>query len=128
MARILICDDTLFMRYMLKNILEKGGYIVAGEARNGLEAIKKYEDLKPDLVTMDITMPEMNGIEALTKIMQKHPQANIIVLSAMGQEAMVKEAILKGAKDFIVKPFKEGRVLHSVAKVLGNESIGNILY
>lgn len=128
MGKILICDDTLFMRHMLKNILESGGHEVIGEATNGQEAIEQYRSLNPDLVTMDITMPELDGVNALAKIKELDPKAKVIMVSAMGQEAMVKEAILKGARDFIIKPFKEGRVLYSVEKVLEDRPLGNMLY
>ena len=116
---ILICDDAAFMRMMIKDILTKNGYNVAGEAENGLKAIEKYNELKPDLVVMDITMPEMNGIEALKKIKGTDPSANVIMCSAMGQQAMVIEAIQSGAKDFIVKPFNPDRVIEAIKKVIG---------
>ena len=103
---------------MLKDILTKNGYNVAGEAENGLKAIEKYNELKPDLVVMDITMPEMNGIEALKKIKSTDPSANVIMCSAMGQQAMVIEAIQSGAKDFIVKPFNPDRVIEAIKKVI----------
>lgn len=117
--RILIADDASFMRMMLKDILVKGGFGVCGEAGNGSEALIKYKELKPDLVTMDITMPEMDGISGLKKIIEFDRDANIIMCSAMGQQAMVIEAIQGGAKDFIVKPFQADRVLESIRKVLG---------
>ena len=116
---VLICDDAAFMRMMIKDILSKNGYNIAGEAENGLKAIEKYNELKPDLVLMDITMPEMDGIEALKKIKEADPKATIIMCSAMGQQAMVIEAIQSGAKDFIVKPFQPERVLEAVKKVVG---------
>ena len=116
---ILICDDAAFMRMMIKDILTKNGYNVAGEAENGLKAVEKYSETKPDLVLMDITMPEMDGIEALKKIKALDPGAKIIMCSAMGQQAMVIEAIQAGAKDFIVKPFQAERVLEAVKKVVG---------
>ena len=116
---ILICDDAAFMRMMIKDILTKNGYDVAGEAENGLKAIEKYNETKPDLVMMDITMPEMNGIEALKKIKETDSVANIIMCSAMGQQAMVIESIQSGAKDFIVKPFQPDRVLEAVKKAIG---------
>ena len=116
---VLICDDAAFMRMMIKDILSKNGYNIAGEAENGLKAIEKYNELKPDLVLMDITMPEMDGIEALKKIKDSDPNATIIMCSAMGQQAMVIEAIQSGAKDFIVKPFQPERVLEAVKKVVG---------
>ena len=116
---ILICDDAAFMRMMIKDILTKNGYTVAGEAENGAKAIEKYTELKPDLVLMDITMPEMDGIQALKKIRELDPKASVIMCSAMGQQAMVIESIQSGAKDFIVKPFQADRVLEAVRKVVG---------
>ncbi len=116
---ILICDDAAFMRMMIKDILTKNGYNVAGEAENGAKAVEKYAEVKPDLVLMDITMPEMDGIQALKKIKGNDPSAMVIMCSAMGQQAMVIEAIQAGAKDFIVKPFQAERVLEAVKKVVG---------
>ena len=117
--RILLVDDAAFMRMMLKDILTKNGFDVVGEAENGLKAIDKYVELKPDLVVMDITMPEMDGIQAAKNIKTAHPEATIIMCSAMGQQAMVIESIQAGARDFIVKPFQPDRVLEAVKKVLG---------
>ena len=119
MAKIPITDDAAFMRMMVKDILTKGGHEVVGEAENGKQAVDKYKELKPDLVTMDITMPEMDGIEALKAIKAEDPNANVIMCSAMGQQAMVLEAIQAGAKDFVVKPFQADKVLSSVEKVAG---------
>ena len=116
---ILICDDAAFMRMMLKDILTKGGYEVCGEAADGVEALVKYNELKPDLVTLDITMPNKDGIAALKDIKAADPSALCIMCSAMGQQSMVIEAIQAGAKDFIVKPFQADRVLESIKKVLG---------
>ena len=116
---ILVVDDAAFMRMMIKDILTKNGYNVAGEAENGAKAIEKYNELKPDLVLMDITMPEMDGIQALKGIKAADPAALVIMCSAMGQQAMVIEAIQSGAKDFIVKPFQADRVLEAVKKVVG---------
>ena len=116
---ILVCDDAAFMRMMIKDILTKNGYNVAGEAENGAKAVEKYNELKPDLVLMDITMPELDGIQALKKIKEGDPGAAIIMCSAMGQQAMVIESIQSGAKDFIVKPFQADRVLEAVKKVVG---------
>jgi len=107
------------MRMMIKDILTKNGYNVAGEAENGARAVEKYAELKPDLVLMDITMPEMDGIQALKKIKGADPSAVVIMCSAMGQQAMVIESIQAGAKDFIVKPFQADRVLEAVKKVIG---------
>jgi len=116
---ILICDDAAFMRMMIKDILTKNGYNIAGEAENGIRAIEKYVEVKPDLVLMDITMPEMDGIEALKRIKAADPNASVIMCSAMGQQAMVIESIQAGAKDFIVKPFQADRVIEAVQKVVG---------
>ena len=116
---ILICDDAAFMRMMIKDILTKNGYEIAAEAENGQKAVEKYAEVKPDLVLMDITMPEMDGIQSLKKIKELDPAANVIMCSAMGQQAMVIEAIQSGAKDFIVKPFQAERVLEAVKKVVG---------
>ena len=116
---ILICDDAAFMRMMIKDILTKNGYNIAGEAENGAKAVEKYAELKPDLVLMDITMPEMDGIEALKKIKASDPGASVFMCSAMGQQAMVIESIQSGAKDFIVKPFQADRVIEAVQKVVG---------
>ena len=119
MAKVLIADDAAFMRMMIKDILTKNGYEVAGEAENGAIAVTKFEELKPDLLLLDITMPEMDGIQALKEIKAKNPSANVIMCSAMGQQAMVIEAIQSGAKDFIVKPFQADRVIEAVKKVIG---------
>ena len=116
---ILICDDAAFMRMMIKDILTKNGYNVAGEAENGLKAVEKYNETKPDLVMMDITMPEMDGIQALKKIKESDPGATVIMCSAMCLQAMVFEAIQSGAKDYIVKPFQADRVLEAIKKVVG---------
>ena len=116
---ILICDDAAFMRMMIKDILTKNGYTVAGEAENGLKAVEKYKEVSPDLVLMDITMPEMDGIAALKEIKKIDAGAKVIMCSAMGQQAMVIESIQAGAKDFIVKPFQAERVLEAVKKVVG---------
>ena len=116
---ILIVDDAAFMRMMIKDILTKNGYNVAGEAENGAKAMEKYNELKPDLDLMDITMPEVDGSQALKNIKASDPNAKIIMCSAMGQQAMVIEAIQSGAKDFIVKPFQADRVLEAVKKVIG---------
>ena len=116
---ILICDDAAFMRMMIKDILTKNGYNIAGEAEKGAKSVEKYAELKPDLVHMDITMPEMDGIEALKKIKASDPGASVIMCSAMGQQAMVIESIQSGAKDFIVKPFQADRVIEAVQKVVG---------
>lgn len=117
-ARILIVDDAAFMRMMIKDILSKNGYEIVGEAENGRVALEKYQELRPELTTMDITMPEMDGISAVKEIRKVDAKANIIMCSAMGQQAMVIDAIQAGAKDFIVKPFQPDRVLEAVRKAL----------
>jgi two-component system chemotaxis response regulator CheY len=114
--RIMIVDDAIFMRMKLKDILEKNGYEVVAEAQNGADAIEKYKAERPDIVTMDITMPEMDGIEALRGIKKIDGSARVIMCSAMGQQAMVMEAIQAGALDFIVKPFETDRVIDSIVK------------
>jgi two-component system chemotaxis response regulator CheY len=120
MARtVLICDDALFMRTMLGDILRQAGFDVVGEAQTGAEAVSKYDELQPSLVTMDIVMPDMGGIDAVREIMKTHPEARILMCSAMGQQALVIEAIQAGARDFIVKPFQPSRVLEAVQRVLG---------
>lgn len=116
--KILICDDTKFMRKMLREILSENGYEIIGEAENGRVAIEKYNQLKPDIVLMDITMPELDGIMALKGIIKMDSEAKIIMCSAMGQEEFVLEAIKNGAKDFVVKPFENQRVLDAIEKVL----------
>lgn len=115
---ILVVDDAAFMRLMLRDILTQNGYEVVGEAANGGDAVSLYKKLKADLVTMDITMPDMDGITAIKKIREFDPNARVIVCSAMGQQAMVLEAIQSGAKDFIVKPFDAERVIDAVQKAL----------
>ncbi|BFH68004.1 MAG: response regulator [Paenibacillus dendritiformis] len=117
--RILIVDDAAFMRMMIRDILTKNGYDVVGEASDGAQAIEKYKELKPDLITMDITMPEMDGITALKEIRKLDPNAKVIMCSAMGQQAMVIDAIQAGAKDFIVKPFQADRVIEAIKKTMG---------
>jgi len=119
MAKVLIVDDAAFMRMMLKDILSKEGYEIVGEAENGAIAIEKYKELTPDLVTMDITMPEIDGIQAVKEIKKINSAATVVMCSAMGQQSMVIEAIQSGAKDFIVKPFQKERVLEAVQKALG---------
>lgn len=116
---ILIVDDAAFMRMMIKDVLTKNGFDVTGEAENGINAIEKYKELQPELTIMDITMPEMDGIQAVKEIKKLNPDAKIIMCSAMGQQAMVIEAIQAGAKDFIVKPFQADRVVEAVRKVIG---------
>jgi len=115
MKRVMVVDDAMFMRASLKMMLEKNGYEVAAEAENGAIAVQKYKEIKPDLVTMDITMPEMDGLQALKLIRQFDADAKVVIVSAMGQEPVVKEAIISGAKSFIVKPFKEDFVLKTLS-------------
>lgn len=117
--KVLIVDDAAFMRMKLKDILEKNGYSVVGEAQNGAEAVELYGEVQPDIVTMDITMPEMDGIEALKQIKSRDPRATVVMCSAMGQQGMVMDAIRAGATDFIVKPFDTNRVIESLDKVSG---------
>jgi len=117
--RVLVVDDAIFMRRMISEILEENGMEVVGEADTGASAVKLYSELKPDLVTMDIIMPEMNGIDAVKEIMAIDSQARIVMCSALGQQALVQEAISAGAKDFLIKPFNPSRVVEVVTKVLG---------
>ncbi|MGE5552330.1 MAG: response regulator [Betaproteobacteria bacterium] len=117
--RILIVDDAAFMRMMLRDILTKAGYEIAGEAENGKTGVDKFVELQPDLVTMDITMPEMDGITAVREIRKINQDARVIMCSAMGQQAMVIDAIQAGARDFIVKPFQPDRVVEAVRKAVG---------
>jgi two-component system chemotaxis response regulator CheY len=116
---ILVVDDAAFMRMMIKDVLSKNGFTILGEAENGAKAIEKYKELSPDLVIMDITMPEVDGIQAVKEIKKLNGAAKVIMCSAMGQQAMVIEAIQAGAKDFIVKPFQAERIIEAVKKVLG---------
>ncbi|MBS3977622.1 MAG: response regulator [Syntrophomonadaceae bacterium] len=116
--RVLIVDDAAFMRMMIRDILLKNGYQVVGEAENGLKAISLFQELRPDVVTMDITMPEMDGITAVKEIKRMDPAARVIMCSAMGQQMMVMEAIQSGARDFVVKPFQQERVLQALEKAL----------
>jgi two-component system chemotaxis response regulator CheY len=117
MKKVLIVDDAAFMRAAIKTILERNGFEVVGEAENGAIGVRKYQKLRPDIVTMDITMPEMTGLEALKHIRSFDPDAKVIMITAMGQEHLVKEAILSGAKSFIVKPFKEEHVVQTLKKL-----------
>ena len=117
-ATIMIVDDAAFMRMMLKDILTKNGFNVVGEAENGAVAVEKYSELSPNLTIMDITMPEMDGLQAVKEIRKRDPKARVIMCSAMGQQSMVIEAIQSGAKDFVVKPFQAERVIEAVTKAL----------
>ncbi len=115
---VLVCDDASFMRNIISEILTQAGYDVVGQAQTGLEAIERYKELSPDLVTMDIVMPGLGGIDAVREIMKESPDAKILMCSAMGQRSLVMEAIQAGAKDFVVKPFQPSRVLEAVERVL----------
>ena len=121
---VVITDDAPFMRQMIKNILNNTQYKVIGEANNGKIAVQKYKELKPDLITLDITMPEKNGIKAAKEILSFDKNANIIMCSAMGQQKMVLKAVKAGAKDFVVKPFKPDRVLSSFNSIFNNQKEG----
>ncbi len=117
MRRVLIVDDAAFMRVSIKNMLVKNGYEIVGEAENGRVAVQKYKELAPDIVTMDITMPEMDGLDGLKEIMSFNPRANVIMITAMGQESMVREAVQNGAKGFVVKPFKEDVIVSALKSI-----------
>ena len=117
-ARVLVVDDAIFMRKMISDILEGNGMEIVGEADTGALAVEKYKELKPDLVTMDIIMPEMNGIDAVRQIMSNDSQARIVMCSALGQQALVQDALTAGAKDFLIKPFNPSRVIEVVTKIL----------
>ena len=118
MARVLVVDDAAFMRKMVTDALTGGGHEVVGEAGNGVEAIARFQELKPDLMTLDITMPEKDGLAALAEIVAADPSAKVVMCSALGQESKVLEAIKLGAKDFVVKPFQPARVIEAVGKAL----------
>lgn len=120
MAKVLVVDDAAFMRMLVKKILIQAGHQIVGEASNGKEAVEKYQQLKPDLVTMDIVMPEMDGISAVKEIMKIDPNARIIMITAVGQEAKVMEALKSGAKGYIVKPFQAPKVIEEVNRVLSS--------
>ena len=115
---VLVCDDAIFMRTMVSDILEKAGFEVLGQAESGLQAVEKYKQLKPDFVTMDIVMPEMGGIDAVREIKKHDPNAKILMCSAMGQQQLVDEAMQAGARGFVVKPFQPARVLEAVQQLL----------
>jgi two-component system chemotaxis response regulator CheY len=119
MARVLVVDDAAFMRKMVGDALAKGGHEVVGEAANGLEAIERYQALRPEVTTLDITMPEKDGLAALKEIIAVDPGAKVVMCSALGQESKVLESIKLGAKDFVVKPFQADRVLSAIDKALG---------
>ena len=117
--KVLVVDDAIFMRSMIRDIFARSPFVIAGEAENGLEAIELYKELRPDITTMDIVMPEVDGVTALKEIMRFDPQAKVIMCSALGQESLIAESIEAGAKDFIVKPFQPNKVLKVVRSVLG---------
>ncbi len=119
MSTVLVCDDAIFMRTMISDILQQAGHEIVGEAENGAQAVERFKELQPDLVTMDIVMPDMGGIDAVREIVRFDPDARVLMCSAMGQQALVVEAIQAGAKDFVVKPFQPSRVLEAVQRVLG---------
>lgn len=119
MAKIMLVDDAAFMRMMIKKALSDSGYSDFVEAQDGAEAVQKYEEEKPDMVIMDITMPNMDGLQALKKIKESDPNARVVMCTAMGQESMVVEAIKSGAKDFVVKPFDAQRIVQTVSDILG---------
>ncbi len=116
MKKVLVVDDAAFMRITIRNMLSKNGFEIVGEAENGLQAIQKCSELNPDIITLDITMPEVSGIDALREIMKTSPQTVVVMVSAMGQESMVKEAVMLGAKGFVVKPFKEEVIMAALGK------------
>jgi two-component system, chemotaxis family, chemotaxis protein CheY len=120
--RVMVVDDTAFMRMMMRNILEDLGHEVVGEAQNGLQAVQMYQQLRPGLVTMDITMPEMDGIGAVKKIMQIDPAAKIVMCSAMGQRELVLDAIFSGASDFVVKPIQKDRIIEAINNIMSARS------
>ena len=117
MKTVLIVDDSSLMRRLIKNIVVKNGYDVLGEAENGKKGVEKYKELKPDFVTMDLIMDEMNGLEALKLIIEEDPNANVIMVSSMGQEVLVRDAIVLGAKHFVMKPFDERQVMEAIKKL-----------
>jgi len=116
---VLVCDDASFMRTMITDILTEAGFEIVGEAKNGVQAVEKYNELKPDLVTMDVVMPDKNGIDAVRDIIKSDPTAKILMCSAMGQQALMADAIQAGAKDFVVKPFEPSRVLEAMNRIIG---------
>ena len=117
--KVLVVDDAIFMRSMIRDIFARSPFVIAGEAENGSEAVRMFKELRPDITTMDIVMPEVDGITALKEIMRFDPQAKVVMCSALGQESMIAESIEAGAKDFIVKPFQPAKVLKVVRSVLG---------
>ena len=126
-ARVLIVDDAAFMRMMLTDILIEKGYEIAAEAEDGEEALRLYKELKPDLVTMDIVMPGAGGIDSLRHILKEDPEAKILIVSALGQQALVKEAIEAGARGFVVKPFKPEKVIEEVENIFKKLESGSLV-
>lgn len=118
MTKVLIIDDAAFMRLSLREMLERNGFEIVGEAENGAMGVAKYSETNPDIVTMDVTMPKMDGVQTLKLIKQIDPEARVVMVTAMGQEGIVKEAVINGAKSFIVKPFKEERLVETLNKVM----------
>lgn len=121
MARVLVVDDAMFMRASIQKMLEANGHTLAAEAEDGREALKKYEEVQPDVVILDITMPGMNGLEVLRKMKKLDPAAKIIICSAIGYQATIAEAIECGAKDFIVKPFEASQLIAAIEKVMNSK-------
>ena len=117
-VRVLLVDDIEFMQFIEKNMLEEAGYEIVGQARDGVEAVEKFQELKPDIVIMDISMPKMDGVSALKKIMEIDKNAKVIICSAMGQQEYIKESIALGAKDFVIKPFKKERLIGAIKRAL----------
>lgn len=118
MKKVLIVDDAAFMRFSIRSMLEKNGFEIVGEAENGKVGVRKYKELSPDIVTMDVTMPEMDGIEALKAIRRDSPDAKILMITAMGQECMIRDAVMAGARGFLVKPFKEEAMINALSKII----------
>ena len=118
MANVLVVDDAMFVRHTIRNMLEAHGHTVAGEADNGITALERYEEVKPDIVLLDITMPDMGGIEVLKKLKEKDPKVKVVMCSSMGQQSMIANAIQEGAVDFVIKPFKEEQVIAAIEKAL----------
>lgn len=118
MANIIVVDDSLFMRQILKELIARMGHVVIGEAEDGYEAVLKYSELRPDMITMDINMPKMSGVTALKEILKIDPKAKVLICSALGQQSMITESIRAGAKDFVVKPIKDERIMEAIRKVL----------
>lgn len=114
MKTVLIADDSSFMRMLIRNVLEKAGYMVVGEAENGVVCVEKFKELRPGIVTLDVTMDKMDGVQTLAALMQINPEAKVLMVSALGQEAVIREAIKTGAKAFIVKPFKESYLVSTL--------------